>query len=120
MQTLPSLGHVHGGIHKLVLNSQFEHFNVPVYPAPFTPAHVAPPKEVPSHFSVPSRIPFPHTEAQSLSFNALHPLGQHPSFDLHAVIEGYEHLLFEHTLVLHVPEVVHWETDVQQSVIGIC
>jgi hypothetical protein len=60
-----------------------------------------------SHFSAPSFIPFPHTALQSLSFNALHPVGQHTSFDLHAVIIGYAHLFPEHTLDVHLPPFVH-------------
>jgi hypothetical protein len=62
---------VQGATHKLVLNVHKPvHFKVPVYPAPKTPSHVAPPKAEPSHFSVPSLIPFPQigVYTQSLSF----------------------------------------------------
>ena len=59
---LPSSEQVQGATHKLVskVHKPEKHFNVPVYPVPKTPAHVAPPKLAPSHFSVPSLIPFPH------------------------------------------------------------
>jgi hypothetical protein len=65
---LPSSGQIQGATHKLVSKVQmFEHFNVPVYPLPLTPAQVAPPNAEPSHCSVPSLIPFPQTGLQSLS-----------------------------------------------------
>jgi hypothetical protein len=57
---------------------QLEHFKVPVYPVPKTPAHVAPPKALPSHCSVPSIRLFPQQE----------------------VIEICEHMLFEHVSVV--------------------
>jgi hypothetical protein len=68
VQGLLSLGQVQGAIQELVLNWQLEHFNVPVYPVPNTLKQVAPPKAVPSHFSVPSRTLLPQTAEQSLSF----------------------------------------------------
>jgi hypothetical protein len=49
-----------GATHWLVLNKQLVQPNIPLYPPPITPEHVAPPRLSPSHFSVPSRIPFPH------------------------------------------------------------
>ena len=61
VQELLSLGQVQGAIHKLVSKVQtLEHFNVPVYPEPKTPAQDAPPNSTLSHFSLPSLIPFPH------------------------------------------------------------
>jgi hypothetical protein len=70
---------IQGATHKPVLNVHISvHLSVPVYPAPKTPAQVAPPKEELSHLSVPSLIPFPQKEEakQLLSFVILHPEGQ--------------------------------------------
>jgi hypothetical protein len=94
---------VQGAAHKLVLKvHRFVHFNVPVYPAPKTPSHVAPPKAELSHFSVPSIIPFPQTGVytQSLSFATVHPTGQYPSLFIQAVIFVYSHLLFKQVSVV--------------------
>jgi hypothetical protein len=78
---------VQGAEHKLVSKVQeLEHFSVPVYPLPMTPAQVAPPKSVKSHFSVPSLFAFPQTIAQLLSFIELHPAGQHSSLLMQEVI----------------------------------
>jgi hypothetical protein len=84
------------------LNWQLEHFNVPVYPVPKTPTHVAPPKSLPSHFSVPSRTLLPQEAAQLLSVSILHPplAGQQPSLFMQEVIELYEHALVEQRLVV--------------------
>ena len=88
VHTFPSLGQLQGATQEVVLKIQEvdEHFNVPVYPVPFTPAQVAPSKSTPSHFSVPSLFPFPQTAAQLLSFIELHPVGQHPSLLIQEVI----------------------------------
>jgi hypothetical protein len=77
-------------VHELVSKvHELEHFNVPVYPLPITPAQVAPPKLESSHFSVASITPFPQLAAQLLSFKLVHPLfaGQHPSLFMQLVIE---------------------------------
>jgi hypothetical protein len=97
VHALLSLGQLQRLAHERVSKVQLEkHFKVPLYPDPKTPAHVAPPKTVPSHFSVPSRILFPQLEEQSLSVVELHPLGQHPSLFAQAVIVERMHLQFTH------------------------
>jgi hypothetical protein len=109
-----SSGQLQGATHELVSKVQLEkHFNVPVYPAPLTPAHVAPPKELPSHFSVPSLYPFGHTGRQLLSFIKLHPVGQHPSLCIQEVIGGYEQTPLEQVFVVHSLLSSHSEDKVQ-------
>ena len=103
-----------GATHELVSKvHESVHFNVPVYPAPITPAHVAPPNALPSHFSVPSLTPFLHSGSQSLSFAELHPVGQQLSLWVHKVIAGYEQTPPEHVFVVQALLSLHCETDVQ-------
>jgi hypothetical protein len=79
-------------MHEPVSKVQLEkHFKIPVYPIPMTPAQVAPPKEIPSHLSAPSRTLFPQTAVQSISFNRVHTVGQHPSPLKHEEIEVCAH-----------------------------
>jgi hypothetical protein len=86
---------------------QLEHFKVPVYPVPKTPAHVAPPKEEVSHLSVPSITLFPHLASQLLSLIRLHPVGQHPSLLIQEVIDVCEQTLFEQVSLVHESISIH-------------
>jgi hypothetical protein len=89
---------------------------------PKTPEQVAPPKVVPSHFSVPSIKLFPHLAGQLLSLIKLHLVGQHLSLFVQEVIELYTHLLFEQLSLVQESLSSHWGTNVQdlQSDIAVC
>ena len=115
----PSSTQLHGDLHEVVSNVQFElHFNVPVYATPRTPVHVAPPKE-PSHFSDPSLILLPHSYAQSESFWELHPTGQNPSLLIHVFISGWMHFPFEHMSAVPGLSSSHCEVSEQKEHSGI-
>jgi hypothetical protein len=117
-----SSGQLQGAMHEPVSKVQFEkHFKVPVYPVPKTPEQVAPPKAVPSHFSVPSLIPFPQTAAQLLSLIELHPLpaGQHPSLLMQEIIVVCAHAPPEQLSVVQGLLSLHWDCRVHEMQLDI-